>query len=134
MLVVGWIWCQTRGYDAQMFSICMGVLVFRAVDGLADVYEGRLQQKDKLYLAGLSQAARCVLGLVAFSVILFLTRSLVIASFAMAAGGVASLLLLTAPPGFLRDGEEPARQLPRRARALCGVPPAVFGTLPLQPH
>ena len=97
MLVVGWLWCQVRGYDPQMFAICMGVLVFRAVDGLADVYEGRLQQKDKLYLAGLSQAARCVLGLVAFSVTLFLTRNLAVASFAMAAGGVASLVLLTVP-------------------------------------
>ena len=114
MLVVGWIWCQTRGYDAQMFSICMGVLVFRAVDGLADVYEGRLQQKDKLYLAGLSQAARCVLGLVAFSVILFLTRSLVIASFAMAAGGVASLLLLTAPLAFF----ETEKSLPASFRGV----------------
>ena len=97
MLVVGWLWCQIRGYDARMFAICMGVLVFRAVDGLADVYEGRLQQKDKLYLAGLSQAVRCVLGLAAFSVALFLTRDLPVASFAMAAGGVASLLVLTVP-------------------------------------
>ena len=97
MLVVGWLWCQVKGYDTLMFSTCMGVLVFRAVDGLADVYEGRLQQKDKLYLAGLSQATRCVLGFAAFSLALLLTRSLPVASFAMAAGGVASLLLLTVP-------------------------------------
>lgn len=97
MLAVGWLWCQVRGYDAEMFSICMGVLVFRAVDALADVYEGRLQQKDKLYLAGLSQAVRCVLGLVAFSLVLLVTRSLTVASWAMAVGAVASLLLLTVP-------------------------------------
>ena len=114
MLVVGWLWCQVRGYDATMFAICMGVLVFRAVDGLADVYEGRLQQKDKLYLAGLSQAARCVLGLVAFSVILFLTRSLPAASLAMAAGGVASLVLLTVPLAYF----ETERSLPASVRGV----------------
>lgn len=100
MLLVGWLWCQFRGYDGYMFSICMGVLVFRAVDGLADVYEGRLQQKDKLYLAGLSQAARCVLGLVAFALVLLLTRNLAMASFAMAVGAVASLVLLTVPLAY----------------------------------
>ena len=114
MLLVGWLWCRFRGYDAQMFAVCMGVLVFRAVDGLADVYEGRLQQKDKLYLAGLSQAARCVLGLVAFSVILFITRSLPVASFAMAVGGVASLLLLTVPLAFF----ETEKSLPATARGI----------------
>ncbi|WP_239386596.1 lipopolysaccharide biosynthesis protein [Olsenella sp. An293] len=114
MLLVGWLWCRFRGYDAQMFAVCMGVLAFRAVDGLADVYEGRLQQKDKLYLAGLSQAARCVLGLVAFSVILFLTRSLPVASFAMAVGGVASLLLLTVPLAFF----ETEKSLPATARGI----------------
>lgn len=114
MLLVGWMWCRFRGYDDQMFAVCMGVLVFRAVDGLADVYEGRLQQKDKLYLAGLSQAARCVLGLVAFSVILFLTRNLAVASFAMAVGGVASLLLLTAPLAFF----ETEKSLPASFRGV----------------
>lgn len=114
MLAVGWLWCQIRGYDAAMFSICMGVLVFRAVDGLADVYEGRLQQKDKLYLAGLSQAARCALGLVAFSLVLFVTRSLPMASWAMAVGAVASLLLLTAPLAFF----ETERSMPATVRGV----------------
>ena len=114
MLVVGWLWCQVRGYDASMFAICMGVLVFRAVDGLADVYEGRLQQKDKLYLAGLSQAVRCALGFVAFSVVLLVTRSLPVASFALAAGAVVSLVLLTVPLAYF----ETERSLPATVRGV----------------
>lgn len=114
MLVVGWLWCQVRGYDASMFSICMGVLVFRAVDGLADVYEGRLQQKDKLYLAGLSQAVRCALGFLAFSAVLLLTRNLPMASFALAAGAVASLVLLTVPLAYF----ETERSLPATVRGV----------------
>ena len=114
MLLVGWLWCQARGYDAYMFATCMGVLVFRAVDGVADVYEGRLQQKDKLYLAGLSQAARCALALVAFSVVLLLTRDLAVASFAMAAGAVVSLVLLSVPLAYF----ETERSLPATARGV----------------
>ncbi|MBM6775236.1 lipopolysaccharide biosynthesis protein [Olsenella profusa] len=114
MLVVGWLWYHLRGYDASMFAICMGVLVFRAADGLADVYEGRLQQKDKLYLAGLSQAVRCVLGLLFFSAVLLLTRSLPMASFALAAGAVVSLVLLTVPLAYF----ETEHSLPATARGV----------------
>ena len=97
MLAVGLLYCRIRGYAADMTHIVMAVLVFRATDALGDVYEGRLQQKDKLYLAGLSQAVRCALAFVAFTVALFLTRNLVVSSYAMAIGGIASAVLLTIP-------------------------------------
>ena len=97
MLVVGLIYIWVRGYGQPMASICLGVFLFRMIDGLADVYEGRLQQKDKLYLAGISQAVRCGLAIVAFSVMLFITRNLTLASFAMAIGAAASFVLLTLP-------------------------------------
>lgn len=97
MAVVGMGWCVLRGYDQDMTLVCMGVFVFRAFDGLADVYEGRLQQADKLYLAGISQAVRSLFGIVAFSVVLLVLRSLAFASIAFALGGLASLILLTIP-------------------------------------
>ena len=58
MMLVAYVYCSFRGYDANMFSICMAVCTYKMIDGLADVYEGRLQQMDKLYLAGISQAFR----------------------------------------------------------------------------
>ena len=100
MLLVGYAYCRTREYADPMMSICMGVLAFRAVDGLADVYEGRLQQKDKLYLAGLSQGVRCVGSFVAFSAVLLLTRNLAWASWGMAIAAVGSLLVLSIPLAF----------------------------------
>lgn len=97
MMVVGYLYCQVRGYGAEMFTICMAVFTYRMVDGFADVYEGRLQQKDKLYLAGISQALRSIAVLAVFSAMLFVTRSLVAASIAMAVVSVVSLAVLTVP-------------------------------------
>ena len=100
MMVVGVAYCFMRGYDGQMFTICMGVYLYKMVDALADVYEGRLQQADKMYLAGLSQALRSVAVVVVFSLLLLVTRNLAVASVAMAVASVASLLVLTLPLAF----------------------------------
>lgn len=100
MLVVGILYCQLRGYDPQMFTLCMGMFVYRAIDGLADVYEGRLQQMDKLYLAGISQAIRSAAVIVSYSVVILITRSLGAAGIAMAVAAAASFVLLTLPLTF----------------------------------
>lgn len=97
MLLVGLLYCVLRGYDSQMFTLCMGMFVYRAVDGLADVYEGRLQQMDKLYLGGISVALRSAAVIVAFCVLLLLTHDLGTAAIAMAIAAVASFLVLTLP-------------------------------------
>ena len=97
MILIGVAYCSFRGYGADMFNICMGIFVYKMIDGLADVYEGRLQQVDKLYLAGVSQAFRSVLALVAFSVALFITRNAAIASFAMAVVAALTFVVITYP-------------------------------------
>ncbi|MDO5042030.1 MAG: lipopolysaccharide biosynthesis protein [Slackia sp.] len=97
MMLVGAAYCFMRGYDGQMFAICMGVYFYKMVDALADVYEGRLQQGDKMYLAGLSQAVRSVAVVIVFSLLLLITRSLVIASIAMAVTALLTFFVLTFP-------------------------------------
>ena len=97
MLLVGFLYCTVRGYDEQMLTLSMGMFVYRAVDGLADAYEGRLQQMDKLYLAGVSQALRSAAVIVGYCVLLFITHDLGIAGIAMAAGAIVSFVLLTLP-------------------------------------
>lgn len=101
MMVVAYVYCGIRGYSEQMFTICMGVCVYKMIDGLADVYEGRLQQKDKLYLAGISQAFRSVVVFVVFSLFLLVTRDLGLASIAMAVAAVATFVVLTFPLALL---------------------------------
>ena len=100
MLLIGVLYCQIRGYDPEMFGLCMGMFAYRAVDGLADVYEGRLQQMDKLYLAGISQAVRSAAAIVAYSALIFITRSISAAGIAMGVAAVASFVLLTLPLTF----------------------------------
>ncbi len=97
MIVAGFIYCLVRGYSPEMFTISMGVYFYRMIDGLADVYEGRLQQMNKLYLAGISQSIRSFLVLIVFSAFLFITRDLAISCVAMAIAALVSLLLFTLP-------------------------------------
>ncbi len=101
MLLIGFLWCMLRGYDHTMTVITWGAFGFRAVDALADTYEARLQQMDKLYLSGISQAARAILGIVVFTVLLFVTHNLAFACLGMAVAAIASFLLLTLPLALL---------------------------------
>lgn len=75
MLVAGLTYCNIRGYTDQMWLMSLGVYLYKMVDALADVYEGRLQQKDKLYLAGMSQAFRSAAALIGFTFALLITRN-----------------------------------------------------------
>ncbi len=97
MLLLGCAYCAVRHYDTEMWLISAGAYGFRAIDALADTYEARLQQQDKLYLAGVSQAVRSVVGVTLFSLLLLVTKSMVAASVGMAAAALASFFLLTAP-------------------------------------
>ncbi len=128
MMLVGWAYCRLRGYADLMMSICMGVLAFRAVDGLADVYEGRLQQKDKLYLAGLSQALRCAGSFAVFVVVLLVTRNLAWASWGMAIGAAASLALLTVPLALF-ETDHSGMPSPRRVGELFAACWPLFAAL-----
>ncbi len=97
MMAVGMLYCSVRGYDGQMYVMSICVYLYKMIDGLADVYEGRLQQVDKLYLAGISQTVRSLGVFVLFVAFLLVTRDLGIASIAMAVAAVASFILFTYP-------------------------------------
>lgn len=97
MLLCGWLYATLRGYSGEMMDVMSAVLVYRMVDALADVYEGRLQQVDKLYLAGISQFVRSAGAIVFFSVFLFLSGSPHLSCWAMAIVAIASFVLITLP-------------------------------------
>lgn len=97
MVAVGVLWCFLNHYPDEMFNITLGVVLYKMIDALADVYEGRLQQVDKLYLAGISQALRSVAAIIVFAIALFLTHSAVIACYAMAIIAALTFVVVTWP-------------------------------------
>ena len=100
-LLAGIIYCMQRGYDAGMTTLSIGVYVYKIIDGMADVYEGRLQQADKLYLAGMSQALRSGAVVVVFTLLLFVLRNLTVACVGAGITAVASLVFFTFPLSLL---------------------------------
>lgn len=101
MVFIGVFYCTIRGYGQEMFYLSLGVYIYKMIDGLADVYEGRLQQADKLYLAGISQTIRSAIALVAFSILLLITKNMVAACFAMAIAAILSFIVITFPLALL---------------------------------
>lgn len=101
MLVAGWLFCRFNGYDSEMTTMAMWVFAYKMVDALADVYEGRLQQVDKLYLAGISLALRSVAAILVFSLALLFTRNAGIASIAMAVAAALTCVFFTIPLALL---------------------------------
>ena len=97
MLIVGVLYCTLRGYAGDMFIISIGVYIYKMVDALADGYEGRLQQVDKMYLAGISQAIRSGLVLIIFTIALLITSSVPVACIAMAVAALVSFGFVTFP-------------------------------------
>lgn len=97
MIVVGVGYLWIRGYESDMLIISAGVYAYKLIDGLADVYEGRLQQVDKLYLAGISQAIRSVIAVAVFSLVLFVSLNLPAACVAMAIAAAITFVVVTYP-------------------------------------
>ena len=97
MVALGYLYCLVRGYTDSMLAMSMWVYAFKAIDALGEVYEGRLQQKDKLYLAGISLTIRSVASLVIFTIALLITRDLVISSAAMAVAAAITFAIVTFP-------------------------------------
>ena len=97
MMLVGFLICRIAGFEGDMGTMCMGIFAYRAVDALGEVYEGRLQQVDKLYLGGVSLALRSAVAFAVFSVFLLVTGSLPMASIAMAVAALVTFLFVTFP-------------------------------------
>lgn len=127
-LVVGILYCALRDYDASMTTICLGVFVYKVLDGVGDVYEGRLQQADKLYLAGISQALRSAAAIAGFTAVLLVTRSLEAASVGMAAAAAATFVLVTVPLALL-ETEKSRRASSREVVRLFRQGAALFAAL-----
>ena len=107
MVAVGVAYCLVRGYTDQMLTISLGVYVYKMIDGLADVYEGRFAAGGQTLSGRRSQAFRSVVVFVVFSLFLLVTRNLPGACIAMAVAAAVTFLFLTFPLAPVRDAEVP---------------------------
>lgn len=97
MFLVGFTVMKVLGFEGEAATMCMGIFIYKTIDALGEVYEGRLQQVDKLYLAGISMAVRSAGVFILYTVLLFITKDLGIAAIGMAVWAVVSFVLLTFP-------------------------------------
>ena len=97
MVLIGLAICNLLGYAGEMFVMSMGIFAFKAIDAFGEVYEGRLQQVDKLYLGGISLSLRSFAGFLLFSIALAFTSDLGIAAIVMSVGAACTLVFVTIP-------------------------------------
>ena len=83
----------TKGYDSYKALIIIILCRFRAVEALADVYEGYFQQKERLDLAGKAVTYRVLITLLLFVISLLFFHNLFISSIALLLGFTVSFLV-----------------------------------------
>lgn len=83
MLICSGIYIVAQGYDFHKSIIIFVICVFRAIDALAEIYEGLFQQRERLDLAGKAITFRVVLGTIVFGAVLFFSRNILYATLAL---------------------------------------------------
>lgn len=93
MLLSGIGYALFSGGGAAAVLVVILVCAYKMLDALADVFEGEFQKRERLDLSGKSLAVRMVASMVAFTVVGWLSHSIVAASFGalMAASAVVVL-------------------------------------------
>lgn len=93
MAAAGGAYVLWNGLDREKGTVVLLLCVFKMFDTLADVFEGRFQQKGRMDLAGLSLFLRTVCSTAVFILVLWCTRDLVVTCWVSAAAGAVLLLL-----------------------------------------
>lgn len=83
MMISSAVYVYARGYNTYKMIIIMIMCAVRAVEALADVYEGWFQQKERLDLAGKSITYKIIITIVVYGIVLFFTKDLLLSSIAL---------------------------------------------------
>lgn len=78
MILSSYVYILVRGYTGEKALIVMLVCLFRAVDSMADVYEGWFQQKERLDLSGKALTYRIIAATAGFGGALIFTKNLIL--------------------------------------------------------
>ncbi len=83
----------TSGYTREKALVVFLMVLYKVLDGFADVYESEFQRNERLYLTGQAMTYRTVLSVVCFLGVLAATGNLVISSVAAVAAQGAGIFL-----------------------------------------
>ena len=85
-LAAGGVWLLVSGYTMEKAAVIFLLVCYKVIDGFADVYESEFQRNGNLHLTGKSNTFRTILTVGTFLIVLTITRNLLAACAAAAAG------------------------------------------------
>ena len=78
MMISSILYVNIKHYDIYKSAIVIIICLYKAVDALADVYEGWFQQKERLDLAGKAVVGKIVIGVISFGGALYISGNLLV--------------------------------------------------------
>lgn len=69
--------------DVFQFTVILSLCLFRTSEAISDCLYGAIQKKNKLYQTGVSLSLKAIIGLAAFTIVDYLTNSLILAIFTL---------------------------------------------------
>lgn len=93
MCISSLVYVIYNGYDKYKSTVILLLCVYRAIDAFADVYEGYFQQKERLDLSGKALSCRVWTSAIAFLIVSYFTRSLILSSGIMVITAIVCVVL-----------------------------------------
>lgn len=78
MMISSILYVNIKQYDIYKSAIVIIICLYKAIDALADVYEGWFQQKERLDLAGKAVVWKIVIGVISFGGALYISGNLLV--------------------------------------------------------
>lgn len=98
MFFLNLIYSLWRGYNGELLLISIVACLYKLIDALADVYEGELQRKGHLFVAGKALFYRVIISITVFIFMLHFTRNLLISLIIMTVVSVFIFMVTTLRP------------------------------------
>lgn len=83
MVMLGLAFAMIRGYTDIKLSVVFLLIVYKALDAVAEIMYGIMQKQDRLDQVGISLLLKAVIGVIAFGVVDYFTKSIVFSSLAL---------------------------------------------------
>lgn len=91
------LYLAASGYSAHKAAVILLMVLYKVLDGFADVYESEFQRDGRLYLTGKSNTFRTVLSVAVFLGTLAVTDRLTVACLAAVFAQIAGIVLFDCP-------------------------------------